>query len=298
MTDLIPTDLGPTAPGRRRGTFSSAARGPAWVVVPALLLLVVLFVWPIGVLLVESFSTPTWGLQHYRDLASDGVSLRILARTLQVAAIVTVVTLALGYPYAYVMSRVGPKTRGLMVLLALMPFWTSLMARTFAWFVLLQDNGVINSALQNIGIDGVSLIRNSTGVTIGMTQVLLPFMILPLYSSMSSIDPRLMTAARSLGAPPRKAFRSVFLPLSMPGVAAGVTVVYVTALGFYITPRLLGSPAQALISQQIGLKIDRLQDFAGAGALSLVLVVVTLALLGLAAFLVKLTTRGRPGGIL
>jgi putative spermidine/putrescine transport system permease protein len=171
--------------------------------------------------------------------------------------------------------------------LVLLPFWTSLMARTFAWLVLLQDTGVVNSLLSGVGIGPLSLIRNTTGVTIGMTQVLLPFMVLPLYSTMSKIDSRLMTAAVSLGAPMRVAFRRVYLPLSMPGVVAGLTLVFIMSLGFYITPQILGSPQQAMISQLIATKIDRLLDFGAAGALSAVLIVITLVLLALMSRVVK-----------
>lgn len=203
------------------------------------------------------------------------------------SVIVTVVTLVLAYPYAYAMTKVGPRSRAVLMALVLMPFWTSLMARTFAWLVLLQDTGVVNSILGAVGIGPLALIRNTAGVTLGMTQVLLPFMVLPLYSTMSKIDSRLMTAAVSLGAPARVAFRRVYLPLSMPGVVAGLTLVFIMSIGFYITPQILGSPQQAMISQLIATKIDRLLDFGSAGALSAVLIIITLLLLALMSRVVK-----------
>jgi putative spermidine/putrescine transport system permease protein len=264
-----------------------AVRGPAGLILPALALLLVVMVWPLAQLLYRSFMTPSFSLSKYQDLFTDGVSVTILVRTVVMSAIVTVVTLLLAYPYAYALTKVNHRARAIMMALVLLPFWTSLMARTFAWLVLLQDTGVINSMLKAIGIGPLALIRNTTGVTLGMTQVLLPFMVLPLYSTMSKIDPRLMTAAVSLGAPFRVAFRRIYLPLSMPGVVAGATLVSIMSLGFYITPQILGSPQQAMISQLIATKIDRLLDFGSAGALSAVLILVTLVLLGLMSRVVK-----------
>lgn len=271
-----------TATVRRR-----AVRGPAAFVLPALALLLVVMVWPLVQLLYRSIMTPAFSLEKYQQLFTDGVSVTILTRTVVMSAVVTVVTLLLAYPYAYAMTKVSARTRAVLMALVLLPFWTSLMARTFAWLVLLQDTGVVNSMLSAVGVGPLSLIRNATGVTIGMTQVLLPFMVLPLYSTMSKIDRRLMTAAVSLGAPSHVAFRRVWLPLSMPGVVAGTTLVFIMSLGFYITPQILGSPQQAMISQLIATKIDRLLDFGSAGALSAVLIVITLVLLALMSRVVK-----------
>lgn len=257
------------------------------LMIPALALLAVVFLWPLSSLLWRSLALPELSLAKYQALLDDGVSLTVLGRTLVMSTIVSAVTLLLAYPYAYAMTRVGQRTRAVMLALVLLPFWTSLMARTFAWLVLLQDTGVVNQVLGAIGVGPLHLIRNTAGVTLGMTQVLLPFMVLPLYSTMSRIDGRLMAAAVSLGAPPRRAFRRVYLPLSMPGVVAGVTLVYIMALGFYVTPQILGSPQQAMISQLIAVRVDRLLDFSGAGALSAVLIVVTLVLLALMARVVK-----------
>lgn len=221
---------------------------------------------------------PAW-YSTYQDVLSQSTTVKVLTRTLTMAVIVTAVTLAFGYPYAYLMTRVGPTWRGILVALVLLPFWTSLMARTFAWYVLLQDNGQINQLLGLIGIGPLQLVRTTTGVTIAMSQVLLPFMVLPLYSTMSRIDPRLTDAAISLGARPSTAFRRVFLPLSKPGIAAGTTLTFVLALGFFITPKVLGSPRESMISQLIDLQVSKLTNFGAAGALSLILLVVTGVLL-------------------
>lgn len=267
-----------TADGRGSGPARQGL--PALLALPAVILLIAVFAIPLILLLSRSVreAEPEWW-STYASTVADSTTVTILLRTLWTAVIVTVVTLLLGYPYAYLMTRVGPRTRAVLVALVLLPFWTSLMARTFAWLVLLQDNGVINGLLAVVGLGPFSLIRTSTGVTIAMAQVLLPFMALPLYATMSRIDPRLTTAAISLGAPPRTAFRRVFLPLSMPGVIAGVTLVFILALGFFITPKLLGSPKEAMLSQLIDLQVSKLTDFGAAGALSLLLLVVTALLL-------------------
>lgn len=283
----IPKQVSVAAPARPPRLRLSVASPPLLLVVPALVLLAVVFLWPLSSLLWRSVAVPELSLAKYQALLHDGISVTVLVRTLVMSTIVSVVTLLLAYPYAYAMTRVGPSARAVMLAVVLLPFWTSLMARTFAWLVLLQDTGVVNQMLGALGLGPLHLIRNTTGVTLGMTQVLLPFMVLPLYSTMSRIDSRLMAAAVSLGAPPRRAFRRVYLPLSMPGVVAGVTLVFIMALGFYVTPQILGSPQQAMISQLIAVRVDRLLDFSGAGALSAVLIVVTLVLLALMARVVK-----------
>lgn len=261
--------------GERR---TSAARQslPALLALPAVVLLIAVFAVPLVLLLARSVTEaePAWW-STYADAVADSTTITILVRTLVTSVIVTIVTLAFGYPYAYLMTRVGPGVRAVLVALVLLPFWTSLMARTFAWLVLLQDNGVVNSLFGLVGLGPFALVRTSTGVTIAMAQVLLPFMVLPLYATMSKIEPRLVTAAISLGAPPRTAFRRVFLPLSLPGVIAGVTLVFILALGFFITPKLIGSPKEAMISQLIDQQVSKLTDFGGAGAMSLLLLVVT-----------------------
>ncbi|MGY2154734.1 ABC transporter permease [Nocardia gipuzkoensis] len=246
----------------------------------------VAFLYPVARLVWLGFSEPSFGLQTYAAVLSDPVTLTILLRTLRMSAIVTAVTLVLGYPYAYVMTLVGPRARAVLLALVLLPFWTSLMARTFAWVVLLQERGPVSHILQFLHLGTAQLKGTAAGVTIGMAQVLLPFMVLPLYSTMKGIDRRLIFAAQSMGARPASAFRLVYLPLSLPGVVAGVTLVLVLALGFYITPLLLGSPQQAMISQLIALEVNNL-DFRSAGALSFILLAVTLAVLGGVARLVR-----------
>lgn len=255
---------------------------------PALLLVVGLLGYPLVELLTRSFTeaNPAW-YTTYQTIWNDGSSVTVILRTLRMALIVTVAALVLGYPYAYVMTLVRPRTRGIMTALVLLPFWTSLMARTFAWFVLLQDNGPLNALLKFVGLGPFHFIGTSLGVTVGMAQLMLPFMVLPLYSTMSRIDHRLGDAAQSLGAPRRTAFRRVYFPLSMPGVVAGSSLVFILGLGFYVTPAILGSPQQSMIAQLIATQVSTLTDFGKAGALSLILLVITGALLFITSRIVK-----------
>lgn len=246
---------------------------------PALAVVMVFFVYPVISLSAQSFLEPEPGLGHYTELFTDSTTLTILIRTLLVSAMVTALTLALAYPYAYLMTIASPATRALLLFLVLLPFWSSLMARTFAWIVLLQPNGIVSSMLGWVGLGDVPLLGSQIGVTIAMTQVLLPFMVLPLFNSMMQIDRRLLSAAHSMGASRFRAFRRVYLPLSTPGVTAGCVLVFILSIGFWVTPRLVGSPQQSLIGQLIETKAGRLLDFAGAGAISVVLLVVTLVLL-------------------
>ena len=248
-------------------------------VVPALVVVIVALIIPVVILLSQSFFDPDFTLDNYTKLFADETSMTVLGRTLGMSAIVTVVTLLLAYPYAAAMTMVSDKTRAIMLAIVLLPFWTSLMARTFAWIVLLQENGPVSALLSVVGLGDIKLGGTAIGVVIGMTQVLLPFMVLPLYSVLSTIDLRLVTAAQSLGARPLVAFAKVYLPLSMPGIFAGITLVFIMSIGFYVTPALLGSPREAMVAQLIDTRIIRMLDFAGGGALALVLIAIILVLL-------------------
>ncbi|MFT4009069.1 MAG: ABC transporter permease [Nocardioidaceae bacterium] len=255
-------------------------------------MLAVFFFYPLLAIIWLSLSDPSFGFGNYTDLLTDGVTIKVLVRTIISASIVAIATLAIAYPYAYAMTKVGPGARGILLVIVLTPFWTSLIARTFAWYLLEQQGGLIQRFFALLGFDDVVLRGTVLGVTVAMVQVMLPFMVLPLYSSMASIDPRLLPAAASLGAPKFTAFRTVYFPLSMPGVMSGVTLVFIVSLGFYVTPALLGSPNQALISQVIATRVSDLLDFAGAGAMGAILLLVTLLILWI------MNRVGRPGAML
>ncbi|GLZ51631.1 ABC transporter permease [Actinomycetospora sp. NBRC 106378] len=275
-------------PGRRL-----ARRVSLLLAVPALLVLLVFFVVPALRLLWLSVTTPEPGFGNYTALVADDVTTTIVLRTLLMAAVVTVVCVLVAYPYAYLMTIVSGRWRGVLLAVVLVPFWTSLMARTFAWVVLLQDNGVVNQVLGAVGLGPVRLLGTTAGVTLAMAQVMLPFVVLPVYTAMRGIDRRLVDAALSLGARPVTAFTRVYLPLSLPGVAAGATLVMVLSLGFYVTPSLVGSPQQSMLAQFISVQVNQLVDFGAAGALAVTLLVVTLLLLGGVRMLTR--TRGATG---
>lgn len=258
--------------------------------VPAGVWLLLYFVVPSLQLLWTSLTTPEPGLGNYTAIA-DGAAVTIIVRTLVMAVVVAVVCALIAYPYAYLMTIATQRWRAVLLILVLVPFWTSLLARTFAWVVLLQDGGLVERAFAAIGFGTVQLLGTPVGVTLAMAQVMLPFMVLPLYNTMRSINRRLIDAALSLGAHPVQAFLRVYLPLSFPGLAAGATLVLVLSLGFYVTPALVGSPQQSMLAQYIGVQVNELVNFGGAGALALTLLIVTLVLLAG----VQLLTRRRSG---
>jgi putative spermidine/putrescine transport system permease protein len=253
------------------------------LVAPAIVLLVAIIGVPLLTIVLRSLSEPEWGTQNYAWFFGTPVNLIVLQRTFVISAWVTVVCVVCAYPYAYLMTAVGPKMRLLLVLCVLIPFWISGVVRTLSWVILLQDSGVINSTLKALGLGTIRLIRTQTGVVIGMAQVLLPFMILPLYSVMKGIDLRLVRAAQSLGARPSWAFLTVYLPLSLPGVYAGAIIVFILALGFYITPALLGGPRSTMLSTLVQNQVLSLLQWGRGGAMGVVLLVATFLLLALAA---------------
>lgn len=262
-------------------------RGAVWLAAPAVLVLLVVLAYPLGIVVWRSFTDPAVGIDNYAWFFQSAVNRTVLQRTFIVAGWVTLVSLICAYPYAYAMTIVGKNMRLALILCVLVPFWLSGVVRTLAWVILLQDSGVINSILRGLGLSPVKLIRTLPGVIIGMTQVLLPFMILPIYSVMKGIDTRLLQAARSLGAKPWKAFLQIYVPLSLPGVYAGAIIVFILALGFYITPALLGGPRSTMLSSLVQNQVLSLLNWGRGGAMGVVLLVATFVLLAIAAPLMR-----------
>lgn len=203
----------------------------------------------------------------------QAVFVDILLRTFKISAVVALLCALLGYPVAYLLSTLPPKRANPLLILVLLPFWTSALVRTTAWVVLLQTNGVVNNMLQGIGLidTPLALIYNRLGVYIAMTHVLLPFLVLPLYGVMRSISPAAMKAASSLGAGPVRAFLKIYLPQTLPGLAAGMIIVFTLALGYYITPALVGGGADQMISTAIAFYTNQSLNWGMAAALSLLL---------------------------
>lgn len=260
-------------------------------IVPLLILVLLAFAVPVVEIIRRSFFGDDGGfsLEHYAALFGNQVFWTILGRTFGVAIGTTIICMLLAYPYAYLMTIVGSRTRNLMMLIVLIPFWTSLMVRTYSWLVLLQDTGPVVGFLRSLGFEQLTLIRTTAGVMIGMIQILLPFMVLPLYNTLATIDRRLLGAASILGAPPARAFRRVYLPLSLPGVFSGGVLVFILSLGFYITPVILGSPKNSMISQLIVQRVSEQLDWGAGGAMSLVLFVLTLLVVALSSRFVNVS---------
>jgi putative spermidine/putrescine transport system permease protein len=260
-------------------------------VLPLVLLLLVFFVYPTATILLRSFTNfrapQVGGLDNYTWFFETDVNVTILIRTLTTASICTLVALLLAYPFAYAMTLASPMVRTLMTSAVLISMFAGILMRNFAWIVLLQKNGLVNDALSAVGLPNQSFLGTTTAVVIGMTHVLFPYMVLPLYAVLRGIDRRLILAAQSLGASPFKAFCQVFVPLSIPGIFAGSVLVFVLGVGFFVTPALLGSPQQAMLSQLLVLQFDRMAAFGRAGAMSVVLLIITLLVVAIA----RLATR-------
>jgi putative spermidine/putrescine transport system permease protein len=212
--------------------------------------------------------------------AEQAVFRNVLGRTLWISGVVTLSCLLLGYPVAYFITRQPPGRAAVLLFLVLLPFWTSLLVRTVAWVVLLQREGILNSMLLSLGLvhEPVRMIFNRIAVYVAMVHVLLPFMVLPLYAVMKGISPSYLRAASSLGAAPLTAFRRVYMPQTLPGVGAGCLMVFIQALGYYITPALVGGADDQMISYFIAFYASKTVNWGMAAALSIMLLTATLAL--------------------
>jgi putative spermidine/putrescine transport system permease protein len=220
--------------------------------------------------------------------AEQAIYVGILLRTFWIGFVVTAVCLLLGYPLAYRLASLPLRVSNLLLILVLLPFWTSLLVRTGAWVVLLQREGVINDLLLTVGLvsEPLQLVYNRFGVYVAMTHILLPFMVLPLYSVMRGIPPHYVRAAASLGAGPVRAFLRIYLPLTVPGIAAGCLLVFILAIGYYITPALVGGANDQMVSYFIAFFTNQTINWGMASALGAVLLIATLLLFALYARLV------------
>ncbi|MCK0197149.1 ABC transporter permease [Ancylobacter sp. 6x-1] len=218
-----------------------------------------------------------------RNFPDQSIFLDILFRTIWISFLVTAATLILGYPVAHLLAILPPKHANLLMILVLLPFTTSILVRTTAWIVLLQSSGVINDVLLALHIttERVQLIFNRFGTVLAMTQIQLPFTILPIYSVMKSIPAAHVRAARSLGAGPLRAFVSVYMPQTLPGVGAGCLLTFILSLGYYITPALVGGPQDQMISYFVALYTNREMNWGQASALGAILLLITLGLYAL-----------------
>jgi len=247
--------------------------GNLLLVLPAALLMLACFIWPLLRLLGLSFTQPAPGLMNYDALITKPVYVRALWNTAVISASVDFFCLLIGYPLAWIMATTTARIRRLLIFMVLIPFWSSVLVRSFAWMVLLQRNGLINDLLLALGLipQPLRLIYNRIGVLIGMVQILLPFMIFPLLTTMSRIDASFARAAATLGAGPIRSFLRVWLPLTLPGVLTGSVLVFVIALGYFIVPALLGGFGDTMIAQLIEQQVADFGNWGMAGSLSVAL---------------------------
>jgi putative spermidine/putrescine transport system permease protein len=221
------------------------------------------------------------GISAYLALFESGTFLSIVLRTLRLGLEVAALSLIIGYPYAYLLNKASGMVRQLLLIAVMMPFFTSVLIRSYAWVAILGQKGVVNRTLMGLGLidTPLALVYNEVGALIGMTQVQLPLMILTLYGSMRRIDPQLLRAAEGLGAHRLISLFRIFLPLSMPGIAAGFGLVFTSTLGFYVTPALLGGASEYMVTQSIYVQLNNLNDFSGAAAQATVLLFIVVGLL-------------------
>ncbi|WP_458094528.1 ABC transporter permease [Roseomonas sp. WA12] len=261
--------------GRRYSPASSLL-----LAAPFLLLIAVIFILPLATLLHESLFVPGPTTAHYARAFDEPVYLRVMLRTLWIAVLVTALALVLAWPLAWVMSRSRGIVLALLAAAVLLPLWTSVLVRTYAWMVLLQRNGVINQLLQGAGIIDapMQLLYTQGAVVLAMAHVLLPFMVLPILSALKGIPEDLSRAAQMLGASSWSTFREVIWPLALPGVTSGCLMVFLLALGFFVTPALIGGPKQMMIATLVSQQVREMLDWPFAGALVGLLLLFVLAI--------------------
>jgi putative spermidine/putrescine transport system permease protein len=256
---------------------------PWLLLIPALALFMVFFVFPLLILVANSFHDysrlagiiPEFTLKNYLRIFGDAYYLEIAWRTLRLALLTSVTTLLIGYPIALYLTVAPPRQRAWIILFILSPLLVSVIVRTFGWLILLGSNGLLDTALQAIGIKGAAFLHTEAAVVAGLANVLLPFLVLSVATSLQAIDPAVLLAASSLGASPWRAFLSVTVPLSLPGVLSGVLIVFSLASSSFVTPALLGGSDYKVLSTMVYQQAMVLQNwpFAAAFAVMLVLIV-------------------------
>jgi putative spermidine/putrescine transport system permease protein len=253
------------------------------LILPAFLLMTAFYVAPIAQVLAISFTEPAPGLGNYERLFTSESVQRVILTTLRICVMTTALALLLGYVLAYRISLASATAQRWWILAVLVPLWISVLVRAFAWVTLLRRQGLVNEALLGAGLiaEPLALVWNEFGIVVGMVHYMVPYAVLPMLASMREIDPRLLSAARGLGASRVTIFRSVFLPLSLPGLLAAGVLVFIFSLGFYITPAILGGGKTLMVAEWIGLQILDLLRWGLGTMMATVLVVAILATLAI-----------------
>jgi mannopine transport system permease protein len=255
----------------------------AWFILPAVLMLLAFFIAPVAMILATSFGYPAGTLAHYAEIGQDRLYLLVLSNTLQISALSTLFALVVAYPVAYHLARMGPRGRALYMMLVLLPFWTSILVKSFAFTVVLGNQGIVNSALDAAFGVRLPLMFSRFGVLVGMAHYLLPFMILAILNSLLAQDSQLKRAAEIVGAGKVRTFVNVTLPLSAPGIAAGCLMCFILSLGMFITPALLGGRADVMISNVIEFSVRQTLNWGLASALAVALILLTGVMMALLA---------------
>ena len=256
---------------------------PLVLLLPATVLFVVFFLFPLGVLVANSFHDysrlagiiPEFTLKNYVRILSDSYYLEIALRTMRLAFMTSIVTLLIGYPIALYLTVATPRQRAWIILFVLSPLLVSVIVRTFGWLILLGSNGLVDTMFQSAGLGSVTLLHTEAAVVAGLANVLLPFLVLSVATSLQAIDPAVPLAAASLGATPWRSFRAVTVPLSLPGVLSGLLIVFSLASSSFVTPALLGGSNYKVLSTMVYQQAMVMQNwpFAAAFAVTLVLIV-------------------------
>jgi putative spermidine/putrescine transport system permease protein len=249
---------------------------------PAIALALAMFAVPVAFVFSEAVFTPEFSLAHFERFFSRSAYLSVYRNTLVVSAVTASICLLIGYPMALFIVGQPAQRRPLLLFLVLVPLWMSILVRTYAWMVVLGREGIVNGALQWFGLasEPLTLMFTTGAVYVAMVQILLPIMVVTCYSAMTEIDPGLVRAARVCGASPLAAFRKVFLPLSLEGALTGWAVIFILSMGFFIVPALVGGRRDVLLGNMIVNQVGQ-ANWGFAGALAIVLLVSTIALLGL-----------------
>ncbi|WP_369921822.1 ABC transporter permease [Marinomonas polaris] len=247
---------------------------------PIILFLFLFFLMPLASLLLRSLTEPTFGLQNYAQLLATSTYVLVLYNTFLVGTLVTVISLLIGFPLAWCITLMPKGWGRFLISVILLSMWTSLLARTYSWLVLLQSSGIVNKTLMALGIidQPLEMVHNLTGVIIGMSYIMVPFIVLPLQACMAAIDPMVLQAASICGASAKTVFFRVFLPLCKPGLFSGALMVFVMSLGYYVTPALLGGVSDMMLPEFIVQQIQNFLNWGMASASAVLLIMITLVL--------------------
>jgi ABC-type spermidine/putrescine transport system permease subunit I len=262
-----------------------------WLLLPVGILYGGLTLLPLGLILRFSL---TDGVEHYAAVLQSHLLLRVLGNTAAISVLTTLIALVLGYILAAALWKAGPVRRKLLLAIILLPFWTAVLIKNFAWASLLQDNGAINSMLQGLGITyaPITLLHNRLAVIVGMVHYVLPYAVFPIYTSMQAIDRRIEQAARSLGAATPSVLWRITFPLTLPGVASAGLLVFIVSCGFFITPVILGAPADMMLANLVDYYVHVVVNFGSASALAVLIVLAVLPLIILQQLLPRESMHG------